>query len=126
MILTEAEQSSRVTRYEVMKRALIIFISVVVTVVLVGVFVGVHVLVGLARDNRQTLTTIRDCTQPSGACYRRGQQRTAEAVASLNAGTQQAAAAATSCAIRLSRQGKAVTYHSVYRCIVSTTRGSHR
>lgn len=73
----------------------------------------------------ETLRLIRDCTDPKGTCYRRGQEQTARAVASLNAGTQQAAAAATSCAISLSRSHRPVTYHSVYRCIVTTTRGPH-
>jgi hypothetical protein len=32
----------------------------------------------------ETLKLIRDCTEPNGDCYARGQQRTADAVAQIN------------------------------------------
>lgn len=35
-------------------------------------------------NNRTLLATIQDCTQPTGDCYRRGQQQTASAVSSIN------------------------------------------
>ena len=74
----------------------------------------------------EALKIIRDCTDPNGRCFRRSQRETAHVVAGLTQGTQQAAAAATSCAISLARSGHPVTYRLVYRCIVQTTRGPHR
>ena len=77
---------------------------------------------GRTLDNSsETLRIIRDCVNPRGACYLRGQKQTARVVAGLTAGTQQAAAAATSCAVALQEAGKPVTYRTVYRCIVRTT-----
>jgi hypothetical protein len=75
--LTDDELARKVTRYEAMKRALILFTAVVVTASLV-------ILAIVAVQNRLTLQTIRDCTQPSGGCYVRGQKQTAGAVADIN------------------------------------------
>lgn len=36
--------------------------------------------------NDQTLRIIRDCTEPSGECFKRGQKATAEAVSQIGAG----------------------------------------
>lgn len=126
MSITDEEYARRVTRYEVAKRALIVFTAFMVTLSLV-------VLVSLAiqgkhrgKENRNLLNTIQDCTQPAGECYQRGQKRTAEVVTNLNAGAQQAAAAATACALTLQRAGKPVTYRTVYRCIVRTTQPNER
>lgn len=36
--------------------------------------------------NDETLAVIRDCTQPTGQCFKDGQKRTAEAVSQIGAG----------------------------------------
>lgn len=83
-MVTEREQERRANRYELAKRLGILFIAVAVTILLGLTFAGVNILVGLAKDNHQTLTTIKDCTQPTGKCYRNGQARTRSAVANIN------------------------------------------
>lgn len=69
---------------------------------------------------------IEDCTTPGRECYDQGQKRLARVVAGLTTGTQQAAAAATACALTIQHAGKPVTYHTVYRCIVRTTKPQDR
>lgn len=83
-MVTERELERRTNRYELAKRVGILFTAVVVTILLGLTFAGVNILVGLARDNHQTLTTIEDCTQPSGHCYQSGRKATADAVANIN------------------------------------------
>lgn len=84
MSISDEEYARRVTRYEVAKRAMILFISIVVTVSLM-------VLMSLAIQSRQRgkesqelLRTIQSCTQPSGECYQRGRRSTAQAVSNIN------------------------------------------
>lgn len=51
-------------------------------------------LLEIARDNRANGERVRDCTDPAGACFKAGQQRTGQAVASIN----DAVVAAIACA----------------------------
>lgn len=97
------DQARRVTRYEFMKRALIVFTACVVTVVL-GILIVLTVqssattqaIRGSQKNNQAVLDTIQDCTQPAGACYKRGQKQTASAVSDINRVIILAAACASS------------------------------
>jgi hypothetical protein len=93
--LTDDELARKVTRYEAMKRALILFTAVVVTASLV-------ILAVIAVQNRVTLQTIRDCTEQGGKCNARGQEQTASAVADINRVVILAAACASGLPLGLS------------------------
>jgi len=70
----------------------------------------------LSRSTAETARRIADCTEPTGECYRRGQQRTAEAVGMLTASTQRIIAAALAC------QADGITEQEpLIRCIVERT-----
>lgn len=84
MMLTDDEYARRVTRYEAMKRLLIVFIAVVVSLVLGAILVLVNQMSERGKENHRLLTTVQDCTQPSGKCYQDGQKRTASAVSDIN------------------------------------------
>jgi hypothetical protein len=82
--------ATKVARAELMKRVLIVVTAVMVAVcfalllVLLGRVRGTQVDNTNKADARDaTLLAIQDCTQPSGECFRRGQERTASAVASI-------------------------------------------
>jgi uncharacterized membrane protein SpoIIM required for sporulation len=77
MTVTDVDLARKTTRYEVAKRALILFTAVLVTACFV-------VLISLARSNHQAVSAIQDCTQPTGKCYQRSQKQTAGAVADIN------------------------------------------
>ena len=83
-MISDADLARRHTRYEVMKRVFILATFVLVTICLVILISLGRLLVSLAQENHQTLATIKDCTQPTGACHQRGQRDTARAVASIN------------------------------------------
>jgi hypothetical protein len=74
----------RIARYEFMKRAGILFTAVVVTVCLAILALITAQNSERGKENHELLTTVRDCTQPSGECYQRGQKRTASAVSDIN------------------------------------------
>lgn len=57
----------------------------------------------MSRRNQEVLREVRSCTQPGGACYKRGQEATGSAVASINTITIAAAA----CAVVVDRSGSA-------------------
>jgi len=70
----------------------------------------------LTRSTAETARRIADCTEPTGVCYRRGQERTASVVGTLTASTQRIVAAALSC------QADGVTEQKkLIRCIVERT-----
>lgn len=82
--ISDPELERRVVRYEFVKRVLI-----VVTAVMVATCLGILITLAAqsahrGKENRETLTTIRDCTQPSGECYLRGKRQTADAVSNIN------------------------------------------
>lgn len=58
----------------------------------------------------RTLDLIRDCTEPGGECFDRGQKRTADVVADLN----KAAVYAAACADKRGVQGE----DEIYACVV--------
>lgn len=65
---------------------------------------------GTLNATEDTLALIRDCTQPGGDCFERGQKRTADAVANINL----AAVYAAACADRDGVQGE----DEIYACVV--------
>lgn len=54
----------------------------------------------LALLNRQTLTSITDCTQPGGHCYQRGQKQTAKVVVGIQDSTLRVVTAVAGCQSR--------------------------
>lgn len=56
-------------------------------------------LLSQARANAELSDRILDCTLPSGECYQRSEDRTAEAVSGINAGTLRVISAALSCQV---------------------------
>jgi len=83
---------------------------------LVGIYSLSHSNAEQAEATAETARRIADCTEPTGECYRRGQQRTAEAVGMLTASTQRIIAAALSC------QADGITEQEpLIRCIVERT-----
>lgn len=48
-------------------------------------------------NTAEAVRLIKDCTDPSGDCYQRGQKRTAEAIVGINEGTLHVVVAALSC-----------------------------
>lgn len=92
------------TRFEITKRALIVFIAVLVTVIL-------GVLVTLAQGNHKTLDAINSCTHPGRECYQHGQQQTAQAVASIN----KVVVLAAYCAARAPHQ----SITEIQRCVIN-------
>lgn len=61
--------------------------SALVVAVLYALLAGAHTTQAIREtqvNNRTLLNTINDCTQPTGKCYRAGQKRTGDAVASIN------------------------------------------
>lgn len=63
-----------------------------------------------ARD--QALALVKDCVEPSGTCYKRGQAQTAKAVGDIARANAIAAAAATACAGERPHQ----TFAAIYAC----------
>lgn len=118
MMITDAELHRRVTRYEVAKRVLIVFTAAVVSVSL-GVLLSLAVQ-GKQRavENRETLHTIKDCTQPSGECYKRSQRQAASAVASIN----RVAIYAAACAAQYHHP----TVEQVQSCVITRLAKDHR
>jgi hypothetical protein len=85
--------TAKVARAEKVKRILI----VVTTVVVLAILGLCLVIVGQVRNtqvdrlpqtekNDATLALIKDCTEPSGECFKRSQRRTAKAVTQIGAG----------------------------------------
>jgi hypothetical protein len=68
--------------------ALVMAVSVIQTRDLVGLIRGQQ------KTNTETVDLIKDCTQPVGKCFKRGQRQTATAVDSINRVTLAAAACA--------------------------------
>jgi hypothetical protein len=61
--------------------------SALIVAVLYALLAGAHTTQAIREtqvNNRVLLNTIRDCTQPTGECYRAGQKRTGDAVATIN------------------------------------------
>jgi hypothetical protein len=99
MPVSDAELARRATRYEVVKRALIVFTAVLVTVCFV-------ILISLARGNHQAVATIQGCTQPGEGhdCFERSQKATAAAVGSITTSNTASVVAAAGCAVKLAPQ----------------------
>lgn len=87
MKLGQDDQARRVARAELVTRLFI----VTLVVLLVAALATVVILVGQIRAtqtrNSPVLHVIQDCTQPSGACYKRGQQQTAKVVGNIGTNT---------------------------------------
>lgn len=67
-----------------------------------------------AEDTRQLAERITSCTTPGGACYQRGERRTAKAVGAIGAVNKRSAAAAAACA------QTRTDYRAILRCINQT------
>jgi hypothetical protein len=67
-----------------------------------------------AEDTKELAEQIKSCTTPAGACYKRGERRTAAAVGAIAAVNKRSAAAAASCA-RVSTE-----YATILRCVNRT------
>jgi glutaminase len=97
--------ATQVARAELMKRVLIVVTAAMVAVALALLLVLLGRVRGTQVDNANkadardaTLLAIQDCTQPSGECFKRGQQRTASAVASI----QRIIVLSAACSVRVS------------------------
>lgn len=88
----------KVARAELTKR-LFILAAVVMAAVVTGVVVwavlairttqqegspAVKQIIAQGQDQKALLHTIQSCTDPKGKCYKAGQQRTADAIGSIN------------------------------------------
>lgn len=109
------------TRAEMASRAYLVFVASVVTCSLaITAYISVQTA-ERAKDNRATLRTIEDCTQPTGACYRRGQEQTANAVSSIN----QVVILAAACASGLPQGLTIVARQSAIQSCVITRLARH-
>ncbi len=67
-----------------------------------------------AEDTKVLAEQIKSCTTPQGACYERGERRTAAAVGAIGTVNKRSAAAAAACAQRLDE------YAAILHCINRT------
>jgi hypothetical protein len=82
--VTDAQMERRTFRAELVTRVFLVFVTVVVTASLVLMAFVIQGNSDRGEENRATLKVIRDCTEPTGECYKRGQQASAAAVADIN------------------------------------------
>lgn len=77
--MAERKQAKRVARAEFATRGFLVIVLVILAVAVVTL----GQIFDNSERNGETLRVIRDCTQPSGQCYKRGQAQTAQAVADI-------------------------------------------
>ena len=114
MMTTDDEAARRRTRAELATRIFLVTILLLATASLVLISSVTIATQQRAKENRETLATIKSCTQPSGSCYQDGQRRTAGAVSSIN----QVIVLAAACSVGLP-SGLTVTTReaAIERCV---------
>lgn len=101
--------TARVARAELIKRVLIALTAVLVVFLVALVLVLLSRVSEQSQDNARLLAIIEDCTNPTGACAKRGQESTETAVATIN----EIALYAAACADRPGDQ----TLAEIKRCV---------
>jgi hypothetical protein len=84
--------------------------GVILVAILAATLVTVVTIRATQKTNTNTVDLIRDCTEPKGKCFQRGQDQTAGAIADINQVTVYAAA----CASKVPGQ----TAEQIQRCVV--------
>lgn len=84
MMTTDNEAARRRTRAELATRIFLVTILLLATTSLVLISSVTISDQQRRQESRETLATIKSCVEPTGACYRDGQRRTAGAVSSIN------------------------------------------